>query len=135
VHCDASYLSKILRGFKPCGPKLAGDIDKALAAGGEIIRAAARSDTAEDARAGAAEAVSVMTWITATNASDDAIGELARSAEYLAEVHGRMPAGKVLREVLGVHRAAHALLRGGRQRLARLPRNSTRKSGSSQPPA
>ena len=29
-----------------------------------------------------------------------------------------MPAAKVLREVLGVHRAAHALLRGGRQRLA-----------------
>jgi hypothetical protein len=118
VHCDPSYLSKVLRGIKPCGPKLAGDIDKALAAGGEIIRAAARSDTVEGGRAGAAEALNVMTWITATNTSDDGIGELARSAEYLAEAHGRMPPGKVLREVLGVHRAAHALLRGGRQRLA-----------------
>jgi tetratricopeptide (TPR) repeat protein len=59
-----------------------------------------------------------MTWVTATNASDDAITELARDAEYLAEVHGRMPARKVLGEVLGLHRAIHALLRGGRQRLA-----------------
>lgn len=43
VHHDASYLSKALRGLKPCGPKLARDIDDALAAGGEIIRAASRS--------------------------------------------------------------------------------------------
>jgi hypothetical protein len=114
VHYDASYLSKALRGIKPCGPKLARDIDEALAAGGEIIRAAAGSDTAEGARAGTAEALNVITWITATNASDDAIAELERSAQYLAEAHGRMPAGKVL----GVHQAAHALLRGGRQRLA-----------------
>jgi hypothetical protein len=118
VHCDASYLSRALRGIKPCGPKLARDIDDVLAAEGEIIRAAARSDTAEGSRAGAAEALDVMTWLTATNTSDDAITELGRGAEYLAEAHGRMPAGKVLREVLGVHRAAHALLRGGRQRLA-----------------
>ena len=118
VHQDPSYLSRVLRGLKPCGPRLARDIDDALAADGEIVRAAARSDPAEVARAGAAEALDVMTWVTATNASDDAIVELARSAEYLAEAHGRMPAEKVLREVLGVHRAVHALLRGGRQRLA-----------------
>jgi hypothetical protein len=89
-----------------------------LAAEGGIIRTAARSDTAEGARVGTAEAADVMTWIAATNASDDAITGLAGSAEYLAEAHGRMPADKILREVLGVHRAAHALLRGGRQRLA-----------------
>lgn len=119
VHCDASYLSRALRGIKPCGPKLARDIDNVLAADGEIIRAAARSsDPAEGSSAGAVEALDVMTWLTATNTSDDAVTELARGAEYLAEAHGRMPAAKVLREVLGVHRAAHALLRGGRQRLA-----------------
>ncbi|HEY0935868.1 MAG TPA: helix-turn-helix transcriptional regulator [Trebonia sp.] len=118
VHCDASYLSRALRGIKPCGPKLARDLDDALAADGEIIRAAARSGTAEANRSGAAEVLDVMNWLTATNTSDDAITELARSAEYLTEAHGRMPAGKVLREVLGVHRAVHALLRGGRQRLA-----------------
>src|SRR5579859_6522628 len=43
VHHDPSYLSKALRGLKPCGPKLARDIDDALAAGGEIISAASRS--------------------------------------------------------------------------------------------
>jgi hypothetical protein len=116
VHCDASYLSKALRGLKPCGLKLARDIDTALEAGGEIIQAAASSDPVKGA--GAAEALDVMTWITATNASDDAIAELARGAGYLAEAHGRMPARRVLREVLGLHRAVHALLRGGRQRLA-----------------
>jgi hypothetical protein len=116
VHCDASYLSKSLRGLKPCGPRLARDIDKALEAGGEIIQAAVGSDPVKGV--GAAEALNVMTWITATNASDDAIAELARGAEYLAEAHGRMPARKVLREVLSMHRAVHALLRGGRQRLA-----------------
>ena len=56
--------------------------------------------------------------MTATNASDDAIEELARNAEYLAGAHTRMPAVKVLDEVLSVHRAVRAVLRGGRQRLA-----------------
>jgi tetratricopeptide (TPR) repeat protein len=42
VHHDASYLSKALRGLKPFGPKLARDIDDALAADGEIIREAAK---------------------------------------------------------------------------------------------
>lgn len=116
VHCDASYLSKALRGVKPCGPRLARDIDTVLEAGGEVVQAAADRDPAKGA--GAAEALSVMAWVTATNASDDAIAELARGTVYLAEAHGRMPALRVLREVLGMHRAAHALLRGGRQRLA-----------------
>lgn len=118
VHHDPSYLSKVLRGLKPCGPRLARDIDTALAAGGEIVQAAVRSDPAEGVHAGPGKATDVMNWITATNASDDTIAELARSAVYLADVHGRMPAGKMLPEVLGVHREAFALLRGGRQRLA-----------------
>ena len=118
VHQDPSYLSRVLRGLKPCGPKLARDIDDALTAGGEVIRAAALARPAAGPRAGTAEALDVMTWVTATNASSDAICELERSAQYLAEAHARMPAAKVLREVVGVHRAAHALLRGGRQRLA-----------------
>lgn len=42
VHCDASYLSKALRGIKPFGPKLARDIDTALAANGGITREAAK---------------------------------------------------------------------------------------------
>lgn len=44
IHHDPSYLSKVLRGLKPCGPRLARDIDDTLAAGGAIIRAASRSD-------------------------------------------------------------------------------------------
>jgi tetratricopeptide (TPR) repeat protein len=76
------------------------------AAGGE----AGGPDAADDAR-------DVMAWITGTNASDDAIEEMARAAVYLAEAHTRIAAGKILPEVLGVHQAAHALLRGGRQRL------------------
>jgi hypothetical protein len=43
LHHDPSYLSKAVRGVKPCGPKLAGEIDRALAAGGEVIDAASRS--------------------------------------------------------------------------------------------
>jgi tetratricopeptide (TPR) repeat protein len=117
VPCDASYLSKALRGLKPCGPKLAKAIDDALAADGEIIQAAARSNPAEGTGAGAAGAREVMTWLTVTNASDDAIEELARSADYLADAHTRLPATRVLREVLKVHQAVHLLLRGGRQRL------------------
>jgi hypothetical protein len=117
LHHDPSYLSRVLRGIQPCGPKLARDIDHALAAGGEIIQAAARADPVQGSHAGATEALEVMTWVTATNTSDDAIAELARSADYLADAHARLPAATVLREVLGVHRAVHALLRGGRQRL------------------
>jgi hypothetical protein len=42
VHHDPSYISRALRGLKPCGPALARDIDRVLGAGGEIIAAAQR---------------------------------------------------------------------------------------------
>jgi hypothetical protein len=42
IHHDSSYLSKALRGVKPCGPALAQAIDQALGAGGEVINAACR---------------------------------------------------------------------------------------------
>lgn len=44
------------------------------------------------------EAKNVLAWIAGTNASDDAIAEIARAASYLAEVHTRVAAGKVLTE-------------------------------------
>jgi hypothetical protein len=50
VHCDPSYLSKALRGIKPFGPKLARDVDTALAADGEIIREAAKIRAAKPTR-------------------------------------------------------------------------------------
>jgi hypothetical protein len=119
VHHDPTYLSRALRGLQPCGPKLARDIDDVLQAEGEMVRiAAARGEHEEAGRASTVEAAQVMKWVTGTNASDDEIEELARSAEYLADSHASMPAAKVLREVLGVHRAVQSLLRGGRQRLA-----------------
>ena len=43
VHHDPSYLSKAVRGIKPCGPALARAVDEALGAGGEVVAAAARS--------------------------------------------------------------------------------------------
>ena len=63
------------------------------------------------------EAGTVMAWIVGTNASDDAIEEMARAASYLAEAHTRVAAGKVLSEVMGLHREVQALLQSGRQRL------------------
>jgi hypothetical protein len=121
---DHTMLSKVLNGHKPVTPWLATRLDDALGANGEIKAAG------HDALAGspgrmprrgrddAREALDVLTWITGTNASDDAINELARTAAYLAEAHTLMPAAKVLPEVLGVHRAVYAFLRGGRQRLS-----------------
>jgi hypothetical protein len=69
------------------------------------------ADEAHDAR-------DVMAWIAGTNTTDDEIGELARAADYLAGAHTRLAAGKVLPEVLKVHKAAKTLLCGGRQRLS-----------------
>jgi len=78
----------------------------------------ARDGLAGSEPAGMAEPADVIAWVAATSTSDDAISELARTAEYLADAHARIPAGRLLREVLGAHREAHALLLRGRQRLA-----------------
>lgn len=120
LHHDASYLSKALRGVKPCGPRLARAIDDALAARGDIVRAAAHAhgNAAKSPAVGSSGAREVMAWVTATNASDDVIGELARSAQYLADAHACLPAAKVLGEVLKVHKAVCVTLHAGRQRLA-----------------
>jgi transcriptional regulator with XRE-family HTH domain len=42
VHQDPSYVSRVIRGLKPCGPALARAIDEALQAGGEVIQVASR---------------------------------------------------------------------------------------------
>jgi hypothetical protein len=121
IHHDPTYLSRCLRGVKPCGPAMARLIDEALGADGQVIEAAVRmpmpTATTEGSRH-LREALDIMTWVTGTNASDDAIAELASTTAYLAEAHSRMPAARILPEVLGVHQAVRGLLRGGRQRLA-----------------
>lgn len=63
------------------------------------------------------EARHVMAWLTGTNVSDDAIEQTAQAAFYLAEAHSRVPARRVLSEVLGLHQQVQALLQGGKQRL------------------
>ena len=73
-------------------------------------RAPGGADAADEAR-------NVIAWMAGTNASDDAIEELARAASYLAEAHARVAAGKVLCDVIGLHREVQALLQSGRQRL------------------
>lgn len=67
---------------------------------------------------GAGDARDVMAWVAGTNTTDDEIDELARAADYLARAHTRLAASKILPEVLKVHTAVKALLRGGRQRLS-----------------
>jgi transcriptional regulator with XRE-family HTH domain len=63
------------------------------------------------------EARHVMAWLTGTNVSDDAIEQTAQAAFYLAEAHSRVPARRILSEVLGLHQQVQALLQGGKQRL------------------
>lgn len=60
---------------------------------------------------------SLTAWITATNASDEAIEQIDRAALSLADRHTQVPARELLGEVMQLHRNAHALLRSGRQRL------------------
>jgi hypothetical protein len=104
IHHDPTYLSRCLRGVKPCGPAMARLIDEALGADGQVIEAAVRMPLPAAATEGSRrlrEALDIMTWVTGTNASDDAIAELASTTAYLAEAHSRTPAAMILPEVLG----------------------------------
>jgi hypothetical protein len=58
-----------------------------------------------------------MAWVTGTNTTDDAIEQLAHTAEYLAGVHSQLPPVNVLSGVLQAHRQAQTYLQGGKQRL------------------
>jgi len=63
------------------------------------------------------DVASLTAWITATNASDEAIQHVERAAMALAERHTQVPARRLLPHVLAVHGKAQLLLRSGRQRL------------------
>jgi tetratricopeptide (TPR) repeat protein len=119
VHHDASYVSKALRGLKPCGPKLARDIDDVLAAGGEIIAAAAEApgppaqaekirQALEEALAdGAMPAATLDDWDNAV----DQYGYRTRdtpSPVLLADLTADLAE---LRLAMGRHRSASALPR------------------------
>lgn len=115
VQHDPGYVSRIINGRQPAGPDISRRIDEALGGGGAIIAAAG---AAEAAAAGTAEARDVMEWLSTTGTADAAISELSQTAAYLADVHSRMPAPKILGEVMGAHKAVKARIRAGRQRLS-----------------
>ena len=58
----------------------------------------------------------LATWITVSNVTDEAIRDMEQRRMGLAEAHSRLAPGRVLADVLDLHRQAQALLQGGRQR-------------------
>src|SRR5215467_11440769 len=62
------------------------------------------------------DAAGLMTWITASNTTDEAISQIDETRAALAEAHTRLPPGRVLADVFGLHHQVQALLHGGRQR-------------------
>jgi hypothetical protein len=62
------------------------------------------------------DAAGLITWLTASNTTDEAISGMDQARAALAEAHTQHPPGQVLADVAGLHRQVHALLAGGRQR-------------------
>jgi hypothetical protein len=62
------------------------------------------------------DAAGLITWITASNTTDEAIRHVDQARAALAEAHTRLPPGRVLADVSSLQRQVHALLVGGRQR-------------------
>jgi transcriptional regulator with XRE-family HTH domain len=109
VHHDRSYLSKALRGVKPCGPALARLIDEALGADGEIIQAALRSGTPGDLM----RPVSSLPSIAEGKDSDDpvkrrefGITTLGMLAAGIIPPPGRVPASVSAEHVRRLREAA-----------------------------
>lgn len=62
------------------------------------------------------DAAGLVTWITVSNTTDDAISRMDQVRAGLAEAHTQLPPGRMLADVLGLHRQVQAVLQGGRQR-------------------
>jgi hypothetical protein len=62
------------------------------------------------------DAVSLVTWIAASNTTDEAVSHIDQARTALAEAHTRLPPGQVLTGVFDLHQQIQALLHGGRQR-------------------
>lgn len=58
----------------------------------------------------------LATWITVSNVTDEAIRDMEQRRTALAEAHTRLAPGRVLADVLDLHRQVQSLLQGGRQR-------------------
>jgi hypothetical protein len=62
------------------------------------------------------DAASLMSWLDASNTSDETIGDFDQIRAALAESHTQLPPGPVLADVSDVHRQVQELLRSGHQR-------------------
>lgn len=60
---------------------------------------------------------SFTAWLTSTSASDQTIEQADQTAANLASLHTRLPARKLLADVLRLHASTHATLRTGHQHL------------------
>jgi hypothetical protein len=65
----------------------------------------------------AADADGLVSWITSSNTTDEAIERIGQSALDLAGAHTSQPPRTVLNDVMQAHRQVQALLHSGRQRL------------------
>lgn len=79
-------------------------------------RPAGRGEAGADLAAREREAAGFAAWIAGSNTTDDAIRHIEQRRAELAEEHTRQAPGRVLSEVLGVHRQVQGLLQSGRQR-------------------
>ena len=59
----------------------------------------------------------LVQWVTGGDATDEKIAQLARSAQSFAASHTRVPAKRLLPEILKLHRSTRELLLNGRHRL------------------
>lgn len=65
----------------------------------------------------AADGDRLVTWISSSNTTDEAIDRIGQIVLALAGVHARQPPRHVLEDLMQAHRQVQELLHGGRQRL------------------
>jgi len=116
AHYDASLLSKVLSGQKPCSPYLAGSLDRALGAGGQI-ESAARQQPPKRPRPGRApgrpsRAVEALQAVMTGDAVelDIARDGLTELVSHYAMVLSVAPSAAVYDDLLSVRSFAGSLL-------------------------
>ncbi|MFI2229057.1 helix-turn-helix domain-containing protein [Nocardia testacea] len=103
--------------------ELVAAVDRALNAGGALLtlRAAAKQEQwalrSQSSAPASVEPGSLTADILESDTANEAIDQLARAVISIAEAHTSTPAHRVLEEVLRLHRATNALLKG-KQRLS-----------------
>ncbi|MFI0374213.1 multiprotein-bridging factor 1 family protein [Actinomadura sp. 1N219] len=76
-----------------------------------------QSDQARSSTPTLNDAAGLISWLSSTNTSREALDHLTERSLILADNHTQMPASKALREVTQLHDQAQGLLRSGRQKL------------------